>query len=97
MYNNFLNANSNMHNSGAGNSHNNNSENINLNKKMKGKNILMGLKKGYLNVNKNNNENIIKSYHTKSVSSLTDIITNKKLGNLNKNISKSKSKEHKKI
>ena len=97
MYNNFLNANSNMHNSGAGNSHNNNSENINLNKKMKGKNILMGLKKGYLNINKNTkNENIIKSYHTKSVSSLTDIITNKKLGNLNKNISKSKSKERKK-
>ena len=97
MYNNFLNANSNIHASGGGNSHNNNSENINLNKQMKGKNILLGLKKGYLNNNKNN-DNIIKSYHTKSVSSLTDIIShNKKLSNLNKNVSKSKSKEHKKI
>ena len=97
MYNNFFNANSNTHASGGGNSHNNNSENINLNKKMKGKNILLGLKKGYLNNNKNN-ENIIKSYHTKSVSSLTDIIShNKKLSSLNKNVSKSKSKEHKKI
>ena len=43
MYNNFLNANSNLHASGGGNSHhNNNSENINLNKKMKGKNNLLG-------------------------------------------------------
>ena len=90
MYNNFLNANSNLHSSGYGNSHNNNSENINLNKKSKGKNILMGLKKGYLNGNKNNNnENIIKSYHTKSVSSLTDLINhNKKKGSVNKNASK---------
>ena len=98
MYNNLLSGNSNLYASGGGYSHNNNSENINLNKKIKGKNILLGLKKGYLNVNKNNNENIIKSYHTKSVSSLTDIIShNKKLSNLNKNVSKSKSKEHKKI
>ena len=99
MYNNFLNANSNLHASGCGNSHNNNSENINLNKKMKGRNILMGLKKGYLNGNKNNyNENIIKSYHTKSVSSLTDLINHNKKGtSVNKNVSKSKSKEQKKI
>ena len=100
MYNNFLNSNYNLHASGGGTSHNNNSENINLNKKVKGKNILLGLKKGYLNNNNNNknNENIIKSYHTKSVSSLTDIIShNKKLSNFNKNVSKSKSKEHKKI
>ena len=40
---------------------------------------------------------IIKSYHTKSVSSLTDLINhNKKLVGLYKNVSKSKSKEHKK-
>ena len=58
----------------------------------------MGLKKGYLNVNKNNNENIIKSYHTKNVSSLTDLINyNKKLSTIKKNISKSKSREQKKI
>ena len=98
MYNNFFNANSNLHVSGLGNSHNNNSENINLNKKMKGKNILLGLKKGYLNGNKNNNENIIKSYHTKSVSCLSDLNNhNKKLSTINKTVSKSKSKEHKKI
>ena len=96
LYNNFINGNSNLHASGFGNNHNNNSENINLNKKLKGKNILMGLKKGYLNGNKNS-ENIIKSYHTKSVSSLTDIITqNKKHSNIKKNVSKSKSRELKK-
>ena len=65
MYNNLLNTNSNIHSSGGNNNINNNSENINLNKKMKEKNILGGLKKGYLNENKNNNnENVIKSYHT---------------------------------
>ena len=96
LFNNFINGNSNLHASGFGNNHNNNSENINLNKKLKGKNILMGLKKGYLNGNKNS-ENIIKSYHTKSVSSLTDIITqNKKHSNIKKNVSKSKSRELKK-
>ena len=58
----------------------------------------MGLKKGYLNVNKYNNENIIKSYHTKNVSSLTDLINyNKKLSTIKKNISKSNSREQKKI
>ena len=59
----------------------------------------MKLKNGYLNVNKNNNnENIIKSNHTKNVSSLTDLINyNKKLSTIKKNISKSKSKEQKKI
>ena len=98
MYNNLLSGNSNLYASGGGYSHNNNSENINLNKKIKGKNILLGLKKGYLNVNKNNNENIIKSYHTKNVSSLTDLINyNKKLSTIKKNISKSKSREQKKI
>ena len=98
MYNNFLNGNSHVHGSGMGNSHNNNSENINLNKKMKGKNILLGLKKGYLNGNRNNNENIIKSYHTKSVSSLSDLNNhNKKISSINKNVNKSKSKEQKKV
>ena len=80
------------------NNHNHNSENINLNKKVRARNI-SGLKKGNFQINKNvkNEENIIKSYHTKSVSSLTDLINhNKKMMGLYKNVSKSKSKEHKK-
>ena len=102
--NNFLNTNSNLHMSSCNgiNSHNHNSENINLNKKMRARNINSGLKKGKIYINKNNvntrnEENIIKSYHTKSVSSLTDLINhNKKLMGLYKNVSKSKSKEQKK-
>ena len=90
-----------MSNCNGVNNHNHNSENINLNKKIKGRNI-SGLKKGNIHFNKNNinaknEENIIKSYHTKSVSSLTDLINhNKKMLGLYKNASKSKSKEHKK-
>ena len=83
------------------NNHNHNSENINLNKNINIRNIHSGLKKGKLYFNKNNintkhEENIIKSYHTKSVSSLTDLINyNKKINFLLKNVSKSKSKDHK--
>ena len=100
--NNFLYTNSNLHVSSCNgiNNHNHNSENINLNKKIRAKNFHSGLKKGNIFLNKNNNakkeENIIKSYHTKSVSSLTDLINhNKKLTSQYKNVSKSKSKEHK--
>ena len=100
--NNFLNTNSNLHMSSFNgiNNHNTNSENIHLNKKTKTKNASSGLKKGKIYFNKNNanrnEENIIKSYHTKSVSSLTDLINhNKKVMGFYKNASKSKSKEHK--
>ena len=102
--NNFLNTNSNLHISSCNaNNNNHNSENINLNRKIRTRNFNSGLKKGNILLNKNSNnnpkneENIIKSYHTKSVSSLTDLINhNKKIMGLYKNISKSKSKEHKK-
>ena len=101
--NNFLYTNSNLHISSCNgtNNHNHNSENINLNKKLKVKNFHSGLKKGNIFLNKNNynakkEENTIKSYHTKSVSSLTDLINhNTKLTSQYKNINKSKSKEHK--
>ena len=106
MGNNMLNTNSNLHMSsitGANiNNNHHNSENINANKKVRTRNINSGLKKrnthGYKNnINAKNEENIIKSYHTKSVSSLTDLINhNKKLMGLYKNASKSKSKENKK-
>ena len=101
--NNFVCTNSNLHVSncnGVNNNRNHNSENINLNKKIRDKNF-SGFKKGNIFLTKNNNnvkkeENIIKSYHTKSVSSLTDLINhNKKLTGQYKNISKSKSKEQK--
>ena len=100
---NLLYNNSNLHVSGVNgvNNHNHNSENINLNKNINIRNIHSGLKKGKLYFNKNNintkhEENIIKSYHTKSVSSLTDLINyNKKINFLLKNVSKSKSKDHK--
>ena len=79
-----------------------NSENINLNKKNKLKNISIGLKKWNLLCKKNNGktkENIIKSYHTKSLSSLTDLAENKnkKGEGFYRNISTSKTKEHRKI
>ncbi len=103
--NNFLNTNSNLHMSGYNgiNNHNHYSENINLTKKFRTRNINSSLKKGkfYININKTkgntkNEENVIKSYHTKSVSSLTDLINhNRKVIGSYKNISKSKSKEHK--
>ena len=97
IYNNSSNSNlhlSNCH--GNNNNVNHNSENINMNKKKRTRNIKSGLKKININ-NKNirNEDNIIKSYHTKSVSSLTDLINhNKKLMGLYRNGSKSKSKDH---
>ena len=76
--------------------------NVNRNKKSRGRNVNSGLKNGNLETNGNNNtngkneDNIIKSYHTKSVSSLTDLINqNKNLISLYKNISKSISNEQK--
>ena len=97
IYNNS--SNSNLHLSNCHGNHintNHNSENIYMNKKKITRNIKSGLKKININ-NKNirNEDNIIKSYHTKSVSSLTDLINhNKKLMGLYRNASKSKSKEH---
>ena len=72
-----------------------------MKKKIKGRNINSGNKKIHVIGNKNNNakndENIIKSYHTKSVSSLSDLLNqNKKIMGICRNISKSKSKENKK-
>ena len=97
--NNFLNTNSNLHISNCNGVNNNlNSENINLHKKIKGRNI-SGLKKRNIrlhNIQIKNEDNIIKSYHTKSVSSLSDLINNnKKIVGSYKNISKNKSKEYK--
>lgn len=62
-------------------------------KKSKSRNIYSGIKKGKT-CNNYNSDKIIKSYHTKSLSSLTDLINNnKKLMTLYKSISKSKYKE----
>ena len=76
--------------------------NLNRNKKNSRKNINSGLKNGNIGTNGNDNanvkneDNIIKSYHTKSVSSLTDLINhNQNLISLYKNISKSISNEQK--
>ena len=67
-------------------------QNINSGQTKKNKHLKQNVNNTY-----KNEENIIKSYHTKSVSSLTDLIShNKKLIGLYKNASKSKSKEYKK-
>ena len=68
--------------------------------KIRTRNYNISLKNGLTqNFNSNynvNNEKVIKGYHTKSVSNLTDLINhNKKLISLYKNMSKSKSKEKK--
>ena len=68
--------------------------------KIRTRNYNVSLKNGLTqNFNSNynvNNEKVIKGYHTKSVSNLTDLINhNKKLISLYKNMSKSKSKEKK--
>ena len=97
IYNNSSNSNLHLSNCHANNINtNHNSENIYTNKKKRTRNIKSGLKKININNKNNKNEdNIIKSYHTKSVSSLTDLINhNKKLMGLYRNASKSKSKEH---
>ena len=97
IYNNSSNSNLHLSNCHVNNINaNHNSENIYMNKKKRTRNIKSGLKKININNKNNKNEdNIIKSYHTKSVSSLTDLINhNKKLMGLYRNASKSKSKEH---
>ena len=102
--NNYLNYNSNSINSGLFGITNSkqNSENIYLNSKIKIKNVSSGLKKWNLINNKKNNngkrnENVIKSYHTKSLSSLNDIVNkNKQMSGTYKNHSKSRSKDYKK-
>ena len=71
----------------------------NFNKnKIRTRNYNVSLKNGltqYTNYN-GRNEKVIKGYHTKSVSNLTDLINhNKKLISLYKSLSKSKSKEKK--
>ena len=97
IYNNSSNSNLHLSNCHVNNINtNHNSENIYMNKKKRTRNIKSGFKKININNKNNKNEdNIIKSYHTKSVSSLTDLINhNKKLMGLYRNASKSKSKEH---
>jgi len=66
--------------------------------KIKTRNYNVSLKNGFTkNPNYNSrNDKVIKGYHTKSVSNLTDLINhNKKLISLYKSMSKSKSKEKK--
>ena len=69
-----------------------NLNNLNKNNKLKGKNKNSKLKNG----NNSNNDNIIKSSHTKSVSSLTDMSNhNKNIVSVYKNINKSMTNDQK--
>jgi hypothetical protein len=63
--------------------------------KIKTRNYNVSLKNGFTTQNNNSrSDKVIKGYHTKSVSNLTDLINhNKKLISIYKSLSKSKSKE----
>ena len=92
---NYINVGGGFYISGCNANYNLNLHNLNnmiKNKKLKGKNLNSKLKSGQ----NNNNDNIIKSYHTKSVSSLTDLANhNKNITSIYKNINKSMPTEQK--